>query len=324
MLIIQVIWKYLVSEKSAAEHGTVYQIRNLIGRSNVVKKPKKDVNACEDFLQLVLYSYITEAVMEVLEMKSTDEWPDSIAEDMWLCSKEERQKKMDEILSIVVDKYVSIEYNTHCSTTTDDKVLQYSKQLLSLGCIYLEFTDAIREGDGKRILRCWKYLAIIFHNSNRTNYAKEGILLLHQYYYVLSPREMEQLLYNRFINTSGVAGRNISADLHMEHLNKEVKIGIAGLRSGKTEDAIVRFSKAIGTVTPILEQFDEVNRIAEHHTRHKAPNMNKDLLQIVNHINKCKIFSHIPGRKYPSFPNPRCLLHKQKENELISWMKTHI
>lgn len=73
-----------MSKKSAAEHGTAYQLRNLTGRSNVGMKPKNSMNASEDFMLLVLHSYITTAAMEVLEMSEIIEWPSSIPEDMWL------------------------------------------------------------------------------------------------------------------------------------------------------------------------------------------------------------------------------------------------
>ena len=46
--------------------------------------------------------------------------------------------------------------------------------------------DAIREGDGERILRYWKFLVVVFKSSNKRNYAKEGINLLVQYHYRLS------------------------------------------------------------------------------------------------------------------------------------------
>lgn len=166
-------------------------------------------------------------------------------------------------------------------------------------------------------------LEIFTHNNNRTNYAKEAVLLLYQYCYVLSPQEKEKFLYNRFINTSGYPGRNISADLHMEHLNRQVKDGISGMGAGKSEDSIVRYSKAIGTIGPILEKFDADNNIKDHKSCHKPLDMEKDMTKLLKHINNCEVFSYHPGRKYDAFPNPKCLLHKETEQELIQWMQRH-
>ena len=38
---------------------------------------------------------------------------------------------------------------------------------------YKEYIDSIREGDGNRILHCWKYMLLIFKASNKTKYSVE-------------------------------------------------------------------------------------------------------------------------------------------------------
>ena len=54
---------------------------------------------------------------------------------------------MDTILTNFIEEYVDIDYNYGKSTRdSSDRVLEYSKQVLSTGCIYLEFVDAVREG----------------------------------------------------------------------------------------------------------------------------------------------------------------------------------
>lgn len=37
-----------------------------------------------------------------------------------------------------------------------------ASEVLSYGLMYLEFCDSMREGDGLRILRCWRYLMLFF------------------------------------------------------------------------------------------------------------------------------------------------------------------
>lgn len=64
-----------MNQRSACEHGTMYQIKNLLGRSNVVMTPKNDMNSCKVFLILVLHSYITVAVIKVVELDKIDNWP---------------------------------------------------------------------------------------------------------------------------------------------------------------------------------------------------------------------------------------------------------
>ena len=271
------------------------------------------MNSCEDLLILILHSYITVVAMKVLGLQKVDNWPSSVHEEPWMENKEKCKTEMDRILSEMVDKFLNVEYLCTSHTEDKDRVFMYSKQLFSIGSLYLEFTDTVKEEDGKRVLCCWRYFLIIFHNSNRKNYAKEAVLHLYHYQYLLSPQQVEQLLFNWFINVSGPPGRNISSDLHMEHLNREVINGIAALGSGKTEKAILSLGKALGTISPVLYQFDKINNITNHQTRHKSANQKRDILELVNHINHYEVFDYKADHKYSSFQHPKSLLHNKQE-----------
>ena len=100
----------------------------------------------------------------------------------------------------------------------DDGVKRYTEIVLSLGMFYWEYSDAICEGDGKRLLS-WRYMLPLFINTGRTNYSLEAFYLLYQHDYQLPPRLAQQLLFSRFVNVHGTSGLNIAADLYMEHLN---------------------------------------------------------------------------------------------------------
>lgn len=89
-----------------------------------------------------------------------------------------------------------------------------------LGLVHAEFVDAIREGDGLRVIQLWQLLLPIFKSANRRNFANEALNLLSQYSLFLSPRQAQQFVWSRFDNTRGLQGCNIAADLHMEHLNR--------------------------------------------------------------------------------------------------------
>ena len=62
-----------------ADHGTLYQLRNLLNRRNVRVKPKSDVNTHEGFFLEVVEGLILAATMKVLKMMSPD---DDISEDI--------------------------------------------------------------------------------------------------------------------------------------------------------------------------------------------------------------------------------------------------
>ena len=55
-----------------------------------------------------------------------------------------------------------------------------------------------------------------------SNYAIEAVTYMAESTVLLPPRLREQLLWSRFINTTGKNGGNIAADLHIEHLNRTV------------------------------------------------------------------------------------------------------
>jgi hypothetical protein len=103
-------------------------------------------------------------------------------------------------------------------------VYDYTREVLSLGLLYLNFKDAVREGNGERVVLMWKYFLLIFRATGHTNYAMEALTLLTHCYATLPPSLAEQAKWSRFINVHGQKGRNISCDLHMEHLNRPVKV----------------------------------------------------------------------------------------------------
>lgn len=239
--------------KSTGEHGTLYQLRNKLNRTNVVVKPVKDFNACDDFFIQVVSSHIVAAALEILDIHDPKDSSISLSDEIknaWMLEKQDREVLLKRVSKKIVDTCVSFKFN-ETNNSVDDHIFQYAQQILSLGLFYFEFSDAIREGDGERVLRCWKYLLPIFLGTNRTNYSTEAFNLLFQHKYALSPRLARELLYTRFINTHGRPGKNIPADLHMEHLNKIAKDAIRGLGSNKSEKAIVRVGRALGTLSLI-------------------------------------------------------------------------
>jgi L1 cell adhesion molecule like protein len=48
----------------------------------------------------------------------------------------------------------------------------------------MESIDDIREGDGERILRCWRYFLLLFKATGRKNYSIEAFTLLTQYHFL--------------------------------------------------------------------------------------------------------------------------------------------
>jgi L1 cell adhesion molecule like protein len=80
--------------------------------------------------------------------------------------------------------------------------------------------------------------------------------MLAQIEWILPPRQVMQVKYSRFVNVHGRQGCNIPCDLHMEHLNRIVKICIKCLGANKTEASIQRVGKCITLINEIIESFD--------------------------------------------------------------------
>ena len=132
----------------------------------------------------------------------------------------------------------------------------------------MEFLDGICEGDGQRIIRCWRYFLLLFKAANCVNYSIEAFSLLVHYQFLLPPRIAMQLMWSCTVNTHGRPGKNIPCDLHMEHLNREAKKCITGLGANITDEAVQRIGRSIGHIVKVLKHFDDINDIKQPSSQH--------------------------------------------------------
>lgn len=252
------------------------------------------------------------------------------SDEVWMLDDTERREiLMDTAMQIIEDNVdLSIQFYSDgisdSTTPPADSVYSYACEVLSLGLFYLEFRDAIKQGDGDRDVIVWKFLLLLFKASKRTNYAIEALTLLAQYYLILPPRLAEQLKWSRFVNMHGLPGRNISCDLHMEHLNREVKTAIKGLGANKSQKAVLRTGKAIGVLTDNLTNFDEDNSISMDRGTHAVRSAKKDLAKIQKQLTSSQVFTLIPGRQHKSFKNLKTnMIRTLKKQEVTDWILDH-
>ena len=76
-------------------------------------------------------------------------------ENLWMHSADKRQDLIEEVAKKTVEMFVDMSFQNHEDCIYTDKANLYSRCLLSRGLFYVEYSDAIREGDGERALRCW-------------------------------------------------------------------------------------------------------------------------------------------------------------------------
>ena len=186
-----------------------------------------------------------------------------------------------------------------------------------LGLLIFNFKVAVREGDGDQILLIWKYMLLLFRATGRKNYAIEAFTLLSQNHITLPSNLAEQLKWSHFINVHGLPGHNISCDLHMEHLNKLVKVSIEGLGANKSEKAIKRVAKAMGALSKTTESFDSEVGVASPSGKHSDESQLKDLKNIIQQLLECDSFNRTAQRYLRSFPHiKRNLLKALDEKKL--------
>ena len=331
---MQVIWRRLYNGSSLMDGGTTYQLRNLVNRRNVVSDPKENEAACEDFMIMVTEAHILAAAMEAFDMNSLTDTPSTKFFPKGSCELDSLQRRNILMLATrgLVEKHLDLtipekktKQKKSVSKEPHDGVLEYAKDTLGLGLLLMEFADSVREGDGDRIMRCWKFLLPLFKSTGRTNYSIEAVTLLAQYHYLFSPRMAAQLAWSRTINTHGRTSKNISCDLHLEHLNRVAKNALGGLSSNITERSVDRIGKAVGVVSKLSHRFDGLNNVPTPSDYHTRKPKKKDITMIVDQLRKSKVFKCEHGR---------CHLHFKKfssnpckstwKEELKVWMDGHI
>lgn len=269
----------------------------------------RNVSACEEFFDLVVESHILSAAMTLFNMKSVDAEPQnptyfppgSIDLDSL-----QRRKLLLLASDEIVSKFVDLTYCEGKRKIPDPKVHDgvhaYACEVLILGLLVKEFNDAINEGDGDRIVRCWRYFLLLFKANGRKNYSVEAFNLLAQHDFLLSPRLAKQLAWNRTINTHGYSGKNISADLHMEHLNRLAKDALLSLGSNIQDEAVERIGKCLRQTMKVLKIYDYENGIKEPSASHSKRSYKKDMQKLIQQLmDSSNVFQKIHGRAHSNF-----------------------
>ncbi len=271
----------------------------------------------------MVISHVLTAVMTYLEMSSFTDAPSctSVPENLWMEDEKKRRDTLECIANRVVDEHIELEMtflepnSDACGTTYD-----YACEVLMLGLFIFDFKDAVREGDGDHIITLWKYMMLFFKATGRTNYATEAFTLLAQCHITLPPNLCEQVKWSRFINVHGLPGHNVSADLHMEHLNKEVKVAIEGLGANKSHKAIKRAAKSVGTLSQVLDSYDSALQVNKPSRKHSKKTVAKDVEKITSQLLDCGTFIKSTKTHLSFLHLKRNLIKTMPENNIKDWM----
>ena len=99
-----------------------------------MKKPKKDVAACENFFELVVEAHIVAAAMLMFEMSSIDDHPCTalFPQGSERMSKQQRKSILLSAVKKVVTDLVDVSY-PKASKKDSDHVYAYARKVLFLG-----------------------------------------------------------------------------------------------------------------------------------------------------------------------------------------------
>lgn len=249
-------WKHLYS-KSSSDYGTLAFFRSRLNRVAVSKEPKKSVDATVEFFTTVVRGHWLACACEILGIASLDA-PFSLPPQVVKGSAREQLAYVRSIAQTVVDRLTVVEsafLGTSNVGDEVDRVYSYTRVLCHYGALVTEFRDAWAEGDGKRVVQCWRLCMPHFKATGCTKYSLEALRLQIQLQTV-SPNLAHQITWHRFVNTRGGMGNNIPCDLYNEHVNKLVKIIIQNMGSNLTEQSLQRAVRCVSPLNAICKTFD--------------------------------------------------------------------
>ena len=211
-------------------------------------------------------------------------------------------------------------------TKKGDDVFNYNCSLLTDSFLFLNFLDAIKEGDGERILRQYKYIMLYCKadGAHSTKYALECLYRSFLVYAILPPRDSERFTWNRSVNNTGKKGGNIPLDEDAEHSNNFTKQGIKNLGPNVTQKAVLRLSQAESSTRSILlNLYASIKRMTKS-GQHSQGSTARDLDELVNRAAQFNIFTELEGRTYKHFYEfKRDRLENLNGSLLYQWINKH-
>eukprot|EP00794_Sanderia_malayensis_P008580 gene8580-9497_t len=240
------------------------------------------------------------------------------------CTKQYRNKKVRASHEVKIHSF-EVQENKEdktCGEMEQDDVLNYAGSRLNLGLLIRNAEDAVKEGDGKRIIRCWRFFLLYFKAYKHHKYAYAAFLLLARVEAISPPAEAEQLVWDRTVNRKGGKGRNISCDLRLEQLNCLTKELLHNLGVNLNEKNAKRESHALDFLQKMLESTDKDLTTTMPSGHHKVKSKKNDFDHLVKNLLSKKVFKLTPGREHEHFNKfERNLLSPLAVSSLINWLK---
>lgn len=205
------------------------------------------------------------------------------------------------------------------SSTKKDGIYSYQRALLAINLLLRNINDAIREGDGERLLVSYKMALLYFKSTGHTKYAYSVIKLMYQIKY--KPQDAFRLIWGRFVNTHGFIGRNIPNDLHLEHLNGYLKELLRSLRGNFNESNCSRVARALNNTKIIVENFEKTLLIESQRSFGNTPKSFNDIKKLTEELYKAQVFQKKENRHYESYQDFNENVFLGLEETIYPWIK---
>ena len=207
-------------------------------------------------------------------------------------------------------------------TDSGDTRYNYARVLCHYGSLVMEFRDAWAEGDGERVLHCWKLFLPHFQVAGHTKYSLAAFNIQLQTRATLSPNAAHQVMWHGFVNSKGGMGRNIPCDLYNEHVNRLVKYIVQNMGSNLTEASLQRAARSVSTLHTICQTFDKQSGVPYGTVAHSTRPDKVDVLKVVATVIQNQLLVPVPGRKHSSFPTLHLdPLHKWDMDKTKTWIE---
>lgn len=185
--------------------------------------------------------------------------------------------------------------------------------------------DAIKEGDGSRLVRCFKLALLFEYKFKHTKYAFVLLLFFAKIYALLSEKEAFKVVHNRFVNKTGKQGGNILLDLHTEHLNLDLKKLLNAMGGKITEASAQRCARSITVLNKVMDGVYQDCRKSRKGGFHRTKNANETVRSITDYLLQITAFQHTPGREdYPSFKRFKATILEIDYKDFCSWVQNHL
>ncbi|XP_066910120.1 uncharacterized protein [Clytia hemisphaerica] len=205
-----------------------------------------------------------------------------------------------------------------------DDLYKYSCTRLCTGLLLLNANDAVKEGDGDRLVRFYNIFTFIFRMNGNDKYAYICLRLKARELALLSPRDFHRLKWNRFVNNQGGYGQNISCDLRLEHINKVTKalIKSQGMQN-LTDESVESITKSIGGMEELVQSSladAGVTKRSGHHSNKHQHQLFHSLFKEVHCVSKN--FRKTEGRRLDHFKDfDSDIFSKLNKVMLLKWIK---